>query len=215
MKALPVSRFLIFSALLLCCGLLGLRGYTLLTQTAPVTPSSQAESIATNLLETVVGPDQVRVTINPAGTDSYLVLLNGPEGPVDSHLRDKIVDILAAANGYSADSDRLSIQQYEFATSWRSGLQSHAALDLIGLALLAGLLMMAVMWPRSQIHPLMHAETRSAGSDAPNTVLMTSQKSADTDRSVPHLQAIRAAEANPEQAVTLIRRWMSGQEEVH
>jgi len=195
-------------ALLLSLAIFGLRGHSLLSRTADTPGADKAGLVS--LLETVTGQGQVRVQPDPLNKAPSLIVLDGPEGPADPDMSEKIKALITAIHGPDFAEDQLSFIQYPFAGRASQTLSSGEALELLGLFFLIGCQLLC-LWRLPQA-PLAHETAQTVRETlSPPTVLIPSDPD-KTETQHSHQHAAQAARAHPDYTVALIRRWMGRQE---
>ncbi len=187
----------------LCLLALGLRSVALFTAPAPTSPASGIVTLA----ESVTGPGRVR--IGDSGSGGLIVLIDGPETPVEPVLAGRLTRILSTV---APDRD-IQFDRFPFArgASPRPSLAGLGELAALGLAAaLAGwlVLTMQAIGPtpadmiRSRIAPAL-PRLREPAADP--------QVRAPGPRGRPRAsdEAASLAAANPARAAAVIRGWLS------
>ena len=214
MNTLSVVRLLLWVSLTVTCAVFVQRGYQLLTHQTPQPAYSLAEQDVTHLLETLVGRDNVRVSINPVTPQTYLILLNGEAGAVDPNTQIRIETILAATQKYADGTDQLIIEQYPFARGTSLPLSLWQAIDVIGLFLIGVLQALVLLHGRRLADPQPHLENPPplAKTGSEPAVLPVAEASAWLPGTAELGQASHAIRQNPDQAVSVLRTWLQTHE---
>lgn len=199
------TRPLALAALLLVAGVLFLRAFSLFNAPVEANPvGSPQEQRFTALLEPVIGPDHVRVSIqkDASGQTVWLILIDGqpvPEG-MSSGYKAAVTD-LAKARGFNPDRDDLQIIQQPFAKSATGELNAFDIAELGALSLVL-LILFGLSIPRQTAAPPEASRLKPKPLSAPEDAAPIPQN----DNSIRRAAAL--ANAAPDRSAGLIRKWM-------
>ncbi len=204
----PTTRLLTLVALILATGVFCLRAADIFA--APVDPHSSGslyERNLTELLETVAGEGNVRLSVQPGIETSALVLIN--KDSVDSAAMAEIEDITAIALGLASNSEQVKLTEIAFAEA--PGLPSQVQfLELTGLGLLCLVLAASLLVPSSQTETRIAPDLRQLD---PQPAPQRRESAILPAPSMELDQAASLAESDPARTAQILRSWMNPRKE--
>lgn len=205
-KSSPTTRLLALAALLLAAGLFSVRAIDVFAAPATIESSQQSPDSLTSLLQTLHGPQSVRLIerASPETGSTFLVLMNASEIPSDAQdkVRTDIQSVLTASAAFAPQRDQISFIYAPFETQARTPSALEIG-ELVGLGALVLLTLMAALAP-----VMRQDDARLSAPMSQTPIRPVSGVDLAPDR--PSIaEASARANNDPDHTVHVLRKWMS------